>query len=105
MTVKEKQEEVRKFKEKHGMKGTKEFQILDLVSEIGEIAKDATKSANYGTEKEELHVKEDEIGDAIFSLLATSEALNINAEKAFQKALEKYEKRIEETGDPGSKSN
>jgi len=51
------QEKVADFIEKHDMDGTPEFRILDLVSEIGEVAKDATKSAGYGVEPENLSVK------------------------------------------------
>lgn len=88
--------------EKYGMEGTTEFRIMDLVSEVGEVTKDATKSAEYGTEKENLTVKEDEIGDVIFSLFAVCNALDIDAENALETALDKYADRISEKGDPGS---
>lgn len=98
----EEQEKVAEFIEKYEMDGTAEFRILDLVSEVGEVAKDATKSAGYGTEPENLSVKKDEIGDVLFSLLAVAESLDIDAEEALNVALEKYERRINEKGDPGS---
>lgn len=98
-----KQEEVAEFMDKHDMEGTVEFRIMDLVSEVGEVVKDATKSAEYGLEKENLEVKEDEIGDVLFSLLAVCNDLDIDAEEALETALNKYEDRINEKGDPGSK--
>jgi NTP pyrophosphatase (non-canonical NTP hydrolase) len=98
----EEQEKVAEFIEKYDMDGTTEFRILDLVSEVGEVAKDATKSADYGTAPENLSVKKDEIGDVLFSLLAVAESLDIDAGEAFDGALEKYERRIDEKGDPGS---
>lgn len=98
----EEQNKVAEFIEKYEMDGTTEFRILDLVSEVGEVAKDATKSAGYGTDPDNLSVKKDEIGDVLFSLLAVAESLDIDAEEALNLALEKYERRINEKGDPGS---
>jgi NTP pyrophosphatase (non-canonical NTP hydrolase) len=43
---------------------------------------DAAKSAEYGAAPEDLAVTEDELGDALFALLATAEALDIDAEAA-----------------------
>lgn len=98
----EEQNKVAEFIEKHNMDGTTEFRILDLVSEVGEVAKDATKSAGYGADLGNLSVKKDEIGDVLFSVLAVAESLDIDAEEALNIALEKYERRIDEKGDPGS---
>jgi NTP pyrophosphatase (non-canonical NTP hydrolase) len=72
------------------------------MAEIGEIASDAAKSSEYGMNEENLEVKEDEIGDALFSLLSLASDLEIDADKALQKSLEKYGSRIDETGDAGS---
>lgn len=99
----EEQQKVAEFIEEYGMNGAAEFRILDLVSEVGEIAKDATKSAGYGEEPDKLSVKKDEIGDVLFSLIAVAESLDIDAGEALDMALEKYERRIDEKGDPGSK--
>lgn len=96
------QKRVAEFIEKYDMDGTPEFRILDLVSEVGEVAKDATKSSEYGINPENISVKKDEIGDVLFSLLAVAESLDIDAEEALEVALNKYEKRIEDKGDPGS---
>lgn len=98
----EEQEKVREFIEHHELEGTTAFRMLDLVAEIGEIASDATKSADYGLSEDNLEVKDDEIGDALFSLLAVASDLDIDAGKALEKSLEKYSERIEESGSPGS---
>lgn len=103
MELDERQDEIAKFMEKHDMQGTVEFRIMDLVSEVGEVVKDATKSADYGVNKDDLNVKEDEIGDVLFSLLAVCNDLDIDADSALQTALDKYKSRIEEKGDLGSK--
>lgn len=44
----EEQEHVATFIKKHNLEGTAEFRILDLASEVGEIAKEATESTEYG---------------------------------------------------------
>lgn len=97
------QEKVENFMQEHDMEGTPEFRILDLLAEIGEIAGDAAKSSDYGLERESLEVREDEIGDALFSLLAVCNSLDIDAGEALETSLEKYRDRIEETGDAGSR--
>lgn len=99
----EKQRQVEKFFEKNNLGGNTAFRLLDLVSEIGEIAKDATKSAEYGEKPENLEVKEDELGDALFSLLAVANDLDIDIEEALEQSITKYNERIQEKGDPGSK--
>jgi NTP pyrophosphatase (non-canonical NTP hydrolase) len=100
--MKEEQERVEEFIEEKELEGTTAFRILDLMAEAGEIAADAAKSAEYGMKEEELEVKRDEIGDALFSLLAVASDLGIDAEKALDEALEKYESRISDSGSPGS---
>ncbi|MFB6242319.1 MAG: MazG nucleotide pyrophosphohydrolase domain-containing protein [Candidatus Nanosalina sp.] len=96
------QERVENFIEKNKLEGTTAFRILDLLAETGEIAADAAKSADYGMSEEDLEVKSDEIGDALFSLLAVASDLGIDAEKVLNKSLEKYESRISDSGSPGS---
>ena len=98
----EMQEEVEEFVEEHDMEATHVFRIIDLLAEIGEIASGAAKSSDYGLNESEMNVKEDEIGDALFSLLSVAIELDIDAEKALEKSLEKYRDRIEERGDAGS---
>lgn len=100
--MKDSQEKVNEFIEENNLEGTTAFRILDLVSEVGEIASDATKTTGYGISEDELSVKEDEIGDALFSLLAVASDLGVDAESALEKSLEKYGERIESSGSPGS---
>ena len=47
-------------------------------------------------------MKSDEVGDALFSLLAIADSLDIDAGDALDEALEKYEARIDETGSASS---
>ncbi|QKQ98792.1 nucleotide pyrophosphohydrolase [Candidatus Nanohaloarchaea archaeon] len=105
MSLREQQNRVSEFLEENDMQAPPEFRIMDFISEAGEIVKDAVKTADYGEAREDLKVKEDEIGDVLFSILAVADALDIDAEKAFESAMEKYEERIAEKGDAGSGSH
>lgn len=96
------QQKVAEFIQEHEMQSEPSFLILDLAAEVGEIAADATKSTSWGTSPDELDVKSDEVGDALYSLLAVAESLDIDAGDALDEALEKYRRRIEETGNASS---
>jgi len=96
------QEKVADFIDEHDLNARAEFRILDLVSEVGEVAKDASKSTGYGERPEDIEIKKDEIGDVLFSLLALAESLDIDSDEALKMAIEKYESRIETKGSPDS---
>ncbi|ELY44643.1 MazG nucleotide pyrophosphohydrolase domain-containing protein [Natronorubrum tibetense] len=90
------------FVETYDLETPPEFRLLDLVSEVGELAKDANTSTEYGTEPEELALASDEIGDVLFATLALADSLDIDAEAALEEALEKYERRMDADETPGS---
>lgn len=96
------QQKVAAFLETHELDSDPAFRILDLVSEVGEIAKDANESTEYGASPEDLDVKTDELGDALFSLLAVAESLDVDADDALDEALEKYRVRMDESDTPSS---
>ena len=96
------QRQVARFIEANDIDADPAYRVLDLAAEVGEVAADAAESAEYGAAPDELEVDEDELGDALFSLLATAEALDVDASEALDTALAKYERRIEDSGDPGS---
>lgn len=98
------QKKVREFIEKYDMDASPDYRLVDLVSEVGEVAGDVSKSTGYGKRPEDIEVKEDEIGDVFFALLAFSESLGMDAEEALDTAIEKYESRIEEKGRPDSEA-
>jgi NTP pyrophosphatase (non-canonical NTP hydrolase) len=98
----EAQRRVAAFVADHDLDAPPEHRILDLAAEMGEIAADATESSNYGADPENLSVKSDEVGDALFSMLALADALDIDAGEALDEAFEKYETRIDETGSASS---
>lgn len=98
----EQQEKVSAFIRAHDMAVPPAFRLLDIVSELGEVAKDANTSTNYGQSPAELTVSSDEIGDVLFAVLALADELDIDADDALDEALEKYEQRLSETGSAGS---
>ncbi|ELY58823.1 nucleotide pyrophosphohydrolase [Natronococcus amylolyticus DSM 10524] len=100
--MEDQQRRVAAFVDDHDLEMPPEFRLLDLVSEIGELAKDANESTAYGAEPDELKISSDEIGDALFALLALADDLEIDADDALEEALEKYERRLEEDGSAGS---
>jgi len=93
----------RAFVAQHGLGHTPQIHTLDLVSEVGEIAKALLEGGEYG-ESPSQHTQaiEEELGDAFFSLIALAESLDVDLEKALGKALDKYETRLAERGSAGS---
>jgi NTP pyrophosphatase (non-canonical NTP hydrolase) len=89
------QDKVNLFVKKHRLEMKPEFIALDLVSEIGEIAKEILLMSDYGR-RESRFRKEIvlEIGDAFYSLINLANYYKINLLEALDLVLEKYEKRI-----------
>jgi NTP pyrophosphatase (non-canonical NTP hydrolase) len=98
----EEQRRVSAFVDRHGLEAPPEFRLLDLVSELGEVAKGATESTGYGDDPDRLRLDPDEIGDVLFALLALAESVDVDAGEALEAALSKYEARLDETGSPAS---
>ena len=99
----EPQRRVAAFVADHDLDAPPEYRILDLAAEVGEIAADATALSAYGADPEDLSVKSGEIGDALFSVLALADSLDVDADDALDEALGKYETRLDETGNASSK--
>lgn len=97
------QRRVAAFAAEQGYDGDPAYRLLDLAAEVGELAADATKSTGWGDDPEALAVSEDEVGDALFSLLLLAETLDVDAGDALDAALSKYRQRIEDTGDASSR--
>lgn len=77
--------------------------ILDIESEIGELAKEYLKNSKYGTQ--DFILTEDfkmELGDVLYSLLSLANEVNIDAEECLNKVIEKYNARIEKNKSMGS---
>lgn len=96
------QDRVAEFVATHDVDAPPVYRLLDLVSEVGELAKDANESTGYGDDPGAVTLSEDELGDALFALLALCDRSGTDAEDALETALEKYEDRLSESETPGS---
>jgi NTP pyrophosphatase (non-canonical NTP hydrolase) len=96
------QRRVAAFLDAHDMHAPPANRALDLASEVGELAKEVNASTGYGESPDAVAVAEDELGDALFCLLALCEETGADADAALETALAKYEDRLASTGDAGS---
>ena len=94
----------RAFLARHRLNHTPQVHTLDLVSEVGEVAKALLESSDYGeSPSQPTPDLEEELGDAFFSLIALAESLDVDLETALKQALTKYEARLAERGHSGSR--
>lgn len=102
--MREEQEKVRELIRTCHLETSASARCLDLVSEVGEVAKELLKASDYGKEQVLAPTAETdgELGDCLFSLLALCESLDIDAKQALDGALEKYRTRWENHGSVGS---
>lgn len=101
--MKDLQKRVSEFVEKYNLEHSPEVTALDLVSEIGEVAKEILESGDYGKKKlAPTDEMKKELGDALHSLITLANTLNIDLEEALQTVLKKYENRLQEKGTVGS---
>ena len=98
------QERCRAFLARHGLGHDPQIHALDLVSEVGEVAKALLEGSEYGEiALQPTPTLEEELGDAFFSLVSLAESLDVDLETALDQALNKYETRIAERGNAGSR--
>jgi NTP pyrophosphatase (non-canonical NTP hydrolase) len=89
--------------ERHSLGHTPQNHALDLMSEVGEVAKSLLQASDYGRSPLQLSpAMSEELGDVFYSLVALAESLNINLEAALDDALAKYEARLALQGHAGS---
>jgi len=96
------QRRVARFVDDHDLACPPAYRLLDLAAEIGELAADANEATEYGSDPGAFAVERDELGDALFALLALCDELGVDASSALDESLAKYERRLDEGDDPGS---
>jgi len=97
------QQRVVAFIQRHRLRHDPSVHALDLVSEVGEVAKEVLLATDYGQREPEFRSElTDELGDAFYSLLALANACGVDADSALNAALKKYEHRLAERGTAGS---
>lgn len=105
MGIKITQQEIKTFCEENNIACPPEQRALDLMSELGEVAKEILKMTDYG--KSSLVINEEiksELGDALFALMELANTLNVDLEEALEKVMEKYQARLAK-GSAGSESD
>ena len=98
------QDRVAAFVAEHGLETDLAYRVLDLESEVGEVAKEVATSTDYGRNPEAAAIATDEIGDALFALLALADSLDVDAGSALDEALAKYESRLDDRGEMSSEN-
>ena len=98
-SMKNSQKKVEKFVKKYRLQHRPEIAVLDLVSEIGEVAKEILEASDYGKKppKNPKQLKS-ELGDSLYSLINLANYYNIDLEQALEMVLEKYQKRLKKGG-------
>jgi NTP pyrophosphatase (non-canonical NTP hydrolase) len=97
------QRDVERFTLRHDLQYDAVTHMLDLVSEVGELAKLVLQASDYGRRPLDDAVDfSGELGDAFYSLLTLAVVLDVDTGEALDRALQKYERRLQERGGPGS---
>lgn len=101
--MKNSQQIVAEFVARHGLETDVAHRLLDAVSELGEVAKEALKGSDYGKRKfAATDAWRGELGDVLFPLLCVANSTGVDLDAALREALEKYERRLAAKGDAGS---
>ena len=97
---------VKDFNDKNGRSSSPlecEERLMDIQSEVGELAKEYLKATNYGQNKFVLTEDfEFELGDVLYSVLSLAEEQNVDAKNSLLKVLNKYQERIDKKKNMGS---
>lgn len=87
----------------HDMEAPLAERLLDLVSEVGELAKTALSATEYGSAPFAVTPAwREELGDVVFSLLGVAIASDVDLASTLNAALEKMTQRIADTGSAAS---
>lgn len=93
------QKKVMNFIQSNKLDMTITYRALDLISEVGEVAKEICEQSGYGQcsfkSHENLVV---ELGDTFFSLCALANKCNIDLNYALDASLSKYQTRLQSKG-------
>ena len=94
---------VAEFVGQHGLEAPVYARLLDLVSEVGELAKEALKSTQYGREPFSPTAEwGSELSDVFFALICLANSTGVDLQRGLLQALDKYGERLMSTGNAGS---
>lgn len=103
MELRERQQQIAKFVNEYDLDRQSMVWLLDLVSEVGELSNELLQDSEYG--ERPLHAGREwmeELGDVLFALTCLANRSGVDLDDALERALVKYRRRIDQTGDPGS---
>lgn len=76
---------------------------LDLVSEVGEVAKEVLEGSGYGSAVfRPTPAWAEELGDVLFALACVANLTGVDLNQVLDSAVRKYERRLADRGDAGS---
>ncbi len=97
------QQRVAAFARRYGLLHDPATHMLDLVTEVSEVAKEMLLATDYGQRPPQFRPElTGEIGDTLYSLLILTEACGVDADSALSAAPQKYAHRLAEHAGAGS---
>ena len=106
MTLSQWQAEVARFVAEYDLEASETSRMLDLVSEVGELAKEILQGSDYGAVTVALPATWPlEMGDTLFALICLANATEVDLAQALARAMAKYRARLEATGEAGSEQS
>jgi NTP pyrophosphatase (non-canonical NTP hydrolase) len=97
------QQQAATFTQKHNLSHPPSVYALDLMSELGEVAKEILLATNYGERPFQFSPSlQSELGDALYSLCQLATCADVDLNAAFSATLTKYERRWQAKGHIGS---
>ena len=103
MNLPDVQRAVASFVEANRLETSIEARLLDLTSEVGELAKEALRVTNYGRDQFQPNSEwVNELGDILFVLVCIANSTDVDLAEALNQSLAKSKPRLDATGDLGS---
>lgn len=88
---------LREFIAQHHLETQPAYSLLDIMSELGEVAKELLQGTDYGRgsgEADATRMRE-EIGDLMFAVAYLSTLYDIDPEAAMWESVRKFERRLQ----------
>ncbi|MBK6324657.1 MAG: MazG-like family protein [Chloroflexi bacterium] len=100
------QQQSMEFAQKQNLSHSPSVYVLDLISEVGEVAKEILLATDYGERPfQPQPALTGELGDVLYSLCLLATAVHIDLNEALTITLQKYANRQQAKGHIGSSSS
>ena len=101
------QHQIAQFVQVHDLATTPAARLLDLVSEVGELAKEVLKASDYGQtdftpSAAQTENWNEELADVLFALICLANSTQVDLDSALNSVLAKYSARMQAKGEAGS---